>query len=190
MPVQWMIGLAFVVLAGCLVAVFATVALDARAEAWEGVYQRGTRLRRGWFIGLLILTVVVFALSMTWLPYAFVRNAQLPGTATRVAVTAQQFNFALDEECVPVDTPIEFAVQTADVTHGFAVYDADGYLVGQVQAMPGFTNTLRMSFSEPGPYTVICDELCGPAHAFMRGTFSVGGCGSAGSGACGGGSCA
>jgi cytochrome c oxidase subunit 2 len=190
MPVQFLIGLAFVVMAACLVAVFATIALDSRAEAWEGIYQRGGRLRRGWLIGLLAFAVVVFILSMTWLPYGFVRSAQLPGAAVPVAVTAQQFNFSLDPDCIPADQPIDFAVQSVDVNHGFAIYNADGHLVGQVQAMPGFTNTLRMSFSEPGEYTVICDELCGPAHAFMRGAFTVGGCGGAASAGCGGGSCA
>lgn len=190
MPVQWLVGLAFVVMAACLVAVFATVALDSRAEAWDGVYQRGGRVRRGWFIGLLIFAVVVFAISMTWLPYSFVRSAQLPGDPVKIAVTAQQFNFSLDPDCIPANQPIEFEVQSVDVNHGFAIYDADMNIIGQVQAMPGFTNTLRMSFSKPGPYTVICDELCGPAHPFMRGSFTVGGCGGAASAGCGGGACA
>jgi cytochrome c oxidase subunit 2 len=190
MPVQWMVGIAFVLMAGSLVAVFATIAFDSRAEAWEGIYQRGGRLRRGWFIGLLVFAIVVFALSMTWLPYGLVRSAQLPGDATEVGVTARQFAFALDTDCLPADTPIEFAVQSADVNHGFAVYDPDGHLVAQVQAMPGFTNELRTSFSKPGPYTVICDELCGPAHSFMRGEFTVGGCGGSAAAGCGGGACA
>ncbi len=188
MPVQWMIGIAFLLMAGCLVAVFVIVARDAREESWDGIYERAGRLRRGWFIGLLVFGIVVFAVSVTWLPYGFMRSAQLPGEATQVAVMARQFNFAVDTDCIPNDAPVEFAVQSADVTHGFAIYNEDGHLVGQVQAMPGYTNTLRMSLSEPGEYTIVCDELCGPAHAFMRGSFSVG-CGAASAG-CGGGACA
>lgn len=188
MPVQWMVGVAFVLMAGCLVAVFAAIAMDARAEPWEAVYERASLIRRRWFIGLLAFAVVVFVVSMTWLPYGFVRAAQLPGEATAVNVTARQFNFELDTECLPNDAPIEFAVATRDVTHGFAIYDPSGYIVGQVQAMPGVTNTLRVSLPEAGTYLIICDELCGPGHPFMQSSVTVGGCG--GAAACGGGGCA
>jgi cytochrome c oxidase subunit 2 len=189
MPVQWMIGIAFVLLAGSLAVAFGAIAMDARVEAWEGVYGRATVIRRRWFIGLLVFAIVVFALSMTWLPYGFVRAAQLPGEATAVAVTAQQFSFEMDPECLPADAPIEFAVQSADVTHGFSIYDPAGNIVGQVQAMPGYTNTLRLSLPEPGTYQIICNELCGSGHSFMQRTVSVGGCGGAAA-ACGAGGCA
>jgi cytochrome c oxidase subunit 2 len=189
MPAQWMIGLAFVLMGGSLAAVFVAIAMDARTEPWDGIYQRASLIRRRWFIGLLAFAVVVTVVSMTWLPYGFVRAAQLPGEATAVAVTAQQFSFELDEECVPTGSPVEFAVASADVTHGFAIYNPDGHIVGQVQAMPGYTSTLRLSFSEPGEYQLICDELCGPGHAFMQGSLTVGGCGGSAA-ACGGGSCA
>lgn len=188
MPVSWMVGIAFVVLAGCLVAAFAIIALDARKEEWETVYPRAGRLRKPWFIGLLALAVATFTISMTWLPYAFARRAELPGEATQVAVMARQFSFEIDTDCIPDNAPVEFAVQSHDVNHGFAIYDPEGHVVGQVQAMPGFTNTLRLSLSKPGKYTILCNELCGPAHAFMRSTINVG-CGSASAG-CGGGSCA
>lgn len=186
MPVQWMIGIAFVLMAGCLVAVFVSVARDRAEESWDGIYSRAGGLRRRWFSGLLVFGVVVFAVSMTWLPYSFVRSAQLPGQATQVAVTARQFTFEVDNDCIPNDAPIEFQVTSSDVNHGFAVYNADRHIIGQVQAMPGYTNTLRMSISEPGEYTIICTELCGSGHSFMRGSFSV--CG--GSAGCGGGACA
>ena len=68
MPVQWMVGIAFVVLGGALAAVFVWLALDARRETWDGVYQRAGVLRRRWFLGLLAFAVVAFVVSMTWLP--------------------------------------------------------------------------------------------------------------------------
>jgi cytochrome c oxidase subunit 2 len=191
MPVQWMIGLAFVLMAGCLVAVFVAIAMDARSEEWDGIYQRAGVFRRWWFRGLLAFAVVVFALSMTWLPYQFVRSAELPGQATTVAVDAQQFSFKLEKDCLPSSEPIEFHVTSMDVNHGFAIYDENGHIVGQTQAMPGFTNVLRVSLPNPGTYTLHCTELCGIGHSTMQGKFTVGSCGGS-SGGCGGsgGSCA
>ncbi len=188
MPVQWMIGIAFVIMAGCLAAVFLWIALDARIESWDGVYRRAGVIRRRWLIGLLALSVVAFAVSMTWLPYQFVRSAQLPGAAKEVAVTAHQYAFDLNTECLPTNQPIQFSVGSSDVTHGFAIYDPDGHIVGQVQAMPGYTNVLRLGLTKPGTYTLRCDELCGPGHPFMKREITVGGC-TTGAAACGGGGC-
>jgi cytochrome c oxidase subunit II len=188
MPVQWMIGIAFVVLAGLLAAIFLWIALDARTESSDAVYQRAGVIRRRWFMGLLAFAVVAFVVSMTWLPYPFVRAAQLPGQAEQVAVTAHQYSFDLDTECLPSSQPIEFAVTSRDVTHGFAIYDPDGHIVGQTQAMPGYTNVLRIGLTTPGTYVLRCDELCGPGHAYMQQEITVGGCG-ANAAACGGGGC-
>ncbi|HEX5451032.1 MAG TPA: hypothetical protein VFW86_01465, partial [Candidatus Limnocylindrales bacterium] len=174
MPVQVAVGIAFVVLVGCLVAVFLTVALEGRRQSWDEVYETGGRVRRWWFGGLLVFGIIVFALSMTWLPYAAVRQVELPGQATRVDVTAEQFDFKLSSTTIPADHPIEFHVGSKDVNHGFAIYDASGRIVGQTQAMPGFENVLRVSLPA-GTYTLHCDELCGPGHPFMTGTFTVGG---------------
>jgi cytochrome c oxidase subunit II len=181
-PVQSMIGLAFVLMAGSLAAVFVGVALEARTESWERVHVRADLIRRWWFVGLAFLATIVFAVSMTWLPYQAVRAAQLPGPATAVQVTAKQFDFALSSKCLPADHPVEFSVASADVNHGFAIYDAAGRIVGQTQAMPGYTNVLLLSLPGPGTYTVHCDELCGPGHPYMQASFEVGSCASAGGG--------
>lgn len=205
---QVAVGVAFVLMAGALGAVFLTVALEARTEAWEVVYQRGGQVRRWWFIGLLIFAVVVFVISMTWLPYSFVKTTELGAPTTTVDVMAHQFAFDLTTggqtmTNLPVNQTIEFDVRSKDVNHGFAIYGTDGRIVGQVQAMPGFTNKLVIKFTTPGTYTLHCDELCGAGHPFMSGTFTVGGAsagsgsssaacggGGCGAGACGGGSCA
>lgn len=179
MAVQLWVGLAFVLLAGSLAAVFVGVALETRTEPWDSVYARAGLIRRWWFLALLVFAVVVFVISMTWLPYQSVRSVELPGPATPVTVTAEQFDFALSSSCLPADHPVQFSVGSKDVTHGFAIYDADGRIVGQTQAMPGFTNVLLISFPKPGTYTLHCDELCGPGHPFMKGTITVGGCGGA-----------
>lgn len=188
MPMQWMVGIAFLILGGALAAAFVWIALDARTEDWDGVYKRAGLLRRRWFLGLLAFAIVAFAVSMTWLPYQFVRAAQLPGQPLAVAVTGQQYAFTLDTECLPTDKPIEFSVTSNDVTHGFAIYDPNGHIVGQTQAMPGYTNVLRVSLPTPGTYILRCDELCGPGHPFMQRQITVGGCGGSAS-ACGASAC-
>ena len=54
-----------------------------------------------------------------------------------------------------------------DVNHGFAIYAADGRIVTQTQAMPGFVNRLVYRLLEPGRYRVLCLEYCGLAHHGM-----------------------
>jgi len=182
-------GVAFVLMAGALAAVFLMIGLEARTESWDVTYARTAVIRRWWFRGLLVFAVVVFAISMAWLPYQAARAQTIPGTATPVAVTASQFQFDLASTCIPSGQPVEFNVSSKDVNHGFAIYDDTGRIVGQTQAMPGYTNVLRMRFDKPGTYTLHCDELCGPGHPFMTGTFKVGDCGASG-GASGGASTA
>jgi cytochrome c oxidase subunit 2 len=175
MPVQVAIGLAFVLMAGSLAAVFLTVALEARTEPAEVIYRRGQRIRLAWFAFLLVFAAVVFLLSLTWLPYQFVRQSELGAPSQRIQVTAEQFDFQLSATTLPLGQTVEFDVTSKDVNHGFAIYDPDGHIVGQTQAMPGFTNVLIIRFDKPGTYTLHCTELCGPFHFGMMGTFTVGG---------------
>jgi hypothetical protein len=52
-------------------------------------------------------------------------------------------------------------------------YDPEGHIVGQVQAMPGYTNVLVMRFDRPGSYQIRCLELCGQYHHIMVRGFEV-----------------
>ena len=70
-------------------------------------------------------------------------------------------------------TPVEFRVTSSDVNHGFAIYAPDGRIATQTQAMPGYTNKLVHTFTEPGTYTVMCLEYCGIGHAPMTATLTV-----------------
>jgi cytochrome c oxidase subunit 2 len=168
-------GIVFVVMAAVLAAVFVYVAREAQVETYETVRQRGALIRRWWFRGLLGAGLIAFAGSLAWLPY---QRARPPGgEATAVRVTARQFVFDASVGCVPADRPVELAVGADDVTHGVGVYGPDGRIVGQVQAMPGFTNVLRLRLDPEGEYTLRCLELCGPGHHGWAKTMKVGGCG-------------
>lgn len=186
MPVQVSIGLGFALMAGALAVVFLTVAFDARTAPSEVVTAWGYRIRRLWFLFLLVFAVVAFAVSMFWLPYQAPRQAVLGSPAVTVDVTGRQFDFQLSASQVPVGKTVAFRVTSADVNHGFAIYDPEGRIVGQVQAMPGVTNVLVIRFDRPGQYAIHCTELCGPFHYAMMGTVTVGG-GTAGGGTAGGG---
>ena len=74
---------------------------------------------------------------------------------------------------VPVGKIIEFDVTSGDVNHGFGIYDDDGHLLAQTQAMPGYTNRLRYRFEKAGVYHVLCMEYCGFAHHLMTTTIHV-----------------
>ena len=59
------------------------------------------------------------------------------------------------------------------MTHNFAVYDFNGAVKAQVQAMPGYVNRLRTRFESAGAYPILCLEYCGLAHHVMRSAVTV-----------------
>ena len=90
-----------------------------------------------------------------------------------VDVVGRQWAWQINPSTVKVGSPVEFRVTSADVNHGFAIYAPDGRIVTQVQAMPGFTNKLVYTFTQPGTYKVMCLEYCGVAHSFMTADITV-----------------
>ena len=46
-------------------------------------------------------------------------------------------------------------------------------VLGNVQAMPGYTNDLRLTLDEPGTYLISCLEFCGRDHHRMFREFEV-----------------
>jgi cytochrome c oxidase subunit 2 len=47
------------------------------------------------------------------------------------------------------------------------VYDPEGTMVFQTQAMPGYVNQVRYTFTKAGKYRVLCMEYCGLVHHDM-----------------------
>lgn len=92
-----------------------------------------------------------------------------PGTTDK---SPMAFEGAADVT-VPVNKHIRFIVTSADVNHGFGIYNEKGLLVTQVQAMPQYHNELEYVFTEKGDYHVLCMEYCGMPHAYMVGTIHV-----------------
>jgi cytochrome c oxidase subunit 2 len=74
---------------------------------------------------------------------------------------------------LPVGKTVEFQVSANDVNHNFAIYNSEGELIAQVQAMPDYTNRLFYTFNVPGHYYVLCLEYCGALHHAMNAEFDV-----------------
>ncbi len=168
-PQIW-IGIAFVVLAVALAALFTAVGLSSRSDvAYARVQATGYWLRRRWLALLVVVGVLVVGLSFFDLPYATGSGIG----RTRVTVTGGQFFWSLNPSQVPAGTRVRFDVTSVDVNHGFGLYDPHGHLIGSVQAMPGYHNELDLTLTDPGVYRIRCLEFCGLNHATMFGTFTV-----------------
>jgi cytochrome c oxidase subunit 2 len=162
------------------VAVFAIVLFAARRwrmrpgeEDLDGPPIHGnTRLEVIW-------TVLPTALIAGLCAYATVLLLDIqesPAKGTRVVnVTGVQFAWTFetnaagkkiktDELTVPVGEPVEFKVRSDDVIHDFWV--PEWRL--KVDAVPGITTSYSLTPSEEGRFQVVCAELCGLGHAFMR----------------------
>jgi cytochrome c oxidase subunit 2 len=153
---------------------WAWVMASARREgSYDSIYQRVGRIRRWGLYGIGAVAVVAFAASMWRLPYPAFRSLALGEPVSVVDVVGHQWFWDLSQDQLPAGVPIEFRVTASDVNHSFGLYNPDGVLVAQVQAMPGRTNSLIYTFSETGEYEILCMELCGVAHHAMRSAITV-----------------
>ena len=101
----------------------------------------------------------------------------------RINVTGQQFTWTFEypeaitkgepikssQLYVPVDQPVNFHVTSPDVLHDFWV---PAWRM-KIDAVPGLTSKVRMTPNRLGRYSVVCAELCGIGHAYMRQTANV-----------------
>ena len=134
---------------------------------------------------LAVILVTFLILTLNHLPYPV--EARSPDRV--VEAVGKQYAWSLTEGStptlarwetefspvitLPVGGVVEFRVTTLDVNHGFSLYAPDGHMVAQTQAMPGYVNRLRVTFEQPGTYTVLCLEFCGMSHHRMRGVVEV-----------------
>ncbi|MEO9049685.1 MAG: cytochrome C oxidase subunit II [Candidatus Dormiibacterota bacterium] len=135
---------------------------------------RAYRLRLFWFFALGGTLAAILLSTIPYVPYATYRLASGPA-AMHVNVTASQYTWTM-AGAVTTGGKVDFTVASADVNHGFGIYDPSGHLIGQVQAMPGYLNHLVMQFSAPGDYTIRCLEYCGPGHSSMFMTMHIATC--------------
>lgn len=161
--VAWMVS---IVLIAVLAIAFVYVARHSSRDGHSADISAATGRWRGRLLwGVTLLCTPVVAYTLTELPYA--RQAIANLGAVEVQAKGYQWYWELSQTELPVGKPIEFQVTSADVNHGFAIYDTDMKIVTQTQAMPGVVNVLRYTFEQPGTYKILCLEYCGVAHHSM-----------------------
>jgi cytochrome c oxidase subunit 2 len=149
-------------------------------ELMDGAPIHGnTRLEVIWTVipALVILGLCVYA-------YAVLEDIEEAPAAQemRVGVVGQQFTWTFQYPAgtggepirsaqlyVPENQPVHFHVQSLDVLHDFWV---PAWRM-KIDAVPGLTSKVRMTPNRLGRYSIVCAELCGIGHAYMRQTANV-----------------
>jgi cytochrome c oxidase subunit II len=144
-------------------AIFWWVVRYSAANAQPGPSGQVEGYRSGLFWGLVVLGIVVAVATLRPWPY----DASAADGAVTVTATGSQWSWEIVPQEVPVGRPIIFKVTSNDVNHGFGVYDPEGTMVFQTQAMPGYVNQVRYTFTTAGRYRVFCMEYCGLVHHDM-----------------------
>ena len=154
-----LIGMALIAASFIYVAQNASQSHD---EPFQVITKKAYRIRRVWFISLCFFGIGLTVASLVPFPiHALSKPAQV------ITAVGGQWFWKLDSNTATVDKPVQFHVSSADVNHGFAIYNPDNRIVAQTQAMPGFINKLDVTFSAPGKYKILCLEYCGVAHHGM-----------------------
>ncbi len=136
-----------------------------------------TRLEIIWTAAPAIILVALCSYS-----YVVLRDIEeAQANEMRINVVGQQFTWTFEypqaggkpvrssQLYLAQDKPVRFYVKSKDVIHDFWVPD----FRMKVDAVPGIETKYRVTPSRLGNYPVVCAELCGLGHAFMRQTARV-----------------
>src|SRR5690625_3055984 len=135
----WLISL--VLMLGVLI-VFSYIYLKSggHRDDYTPLQVRAYAIRTVFFLVLLFVLVPTGLYLLTDLPYPDIDALE---SADRVVdVTGHQWRWEISETEFKTGQTVLFRVGSADVNHGFGIYDNNLRLVGQTQAMPGFINTI------------------------------------------------
>ena len=125
---------------------------------------------KAWFaIAVACLGALLLA-TLPFIPYGDTAAAE---GQQAVAVDGAQFAWTIEPAVITAGVPARFTVTASDVTHGFAVYNADNTMLFQIQAVPDHASDIVYTFEEPGRYQVVCLEFCGVKHHEMLSTITV-----------------
>ena len=167
--VFWIAAVVFVLVEGALVYAvwrFRRRSPDDRPRQVHG----NTRLEIAWTIipALLLAGVAIPTVGTIF------DLAESPPGAMRVEVIGHQWWWEVhypdlqlvtaNEVHIPTGEQVVFELTSKDVIHSFSV----PRLAGKQDVVPGRTNTLNFSATEPGTYRGQCQEFCGLSHAYMK----------------------
>jgi cytochrome c oxidase subunit 2 len=133
----------------------------------------------------IIWTTIPAILLVALCSYAYVVLTDIEDAKAnemRVNVTGQQFTWSFEYPqagggqpvrsnvlYLPEGRPVHFYVKSKDVIHDFWIPE----MRMKVDAVPGITTDYRLTPIKTGSYSVVCAELCGIGHAYMRQTAKV-----------------
>jgi cytochrome c oxidase subunit 2 len=162
------------ILMAVIAALFLWVVAGASRAGGDAGANTRTALRwRNRLFWLVIAAGVVVSFATLWEWPIAGHAAAAPKPDVVIRAVAQQWRWKLDRDTVRVGELVEFEVTATDVNHGLAIYQNKTRMIAQAQAMPGYVNKLRVRFTEPGEYEVLCLEYCGLAHHGMRAVITV-----------------
>jgi cytochrome c oxidase subunit 2 len=129
-------------------------------------------------------TLIVGLVAYAYIVLHDIEKAPAAGKPERVVnVTGEQFTwtfayneggkrFSTTQLYLPAGESVKFDVHAKDVIHDFWVPD----FRMKIDAVPGITTSYRVTPKNPqaiGAHDIVCAELCGLGHAFMRSTVHV-----------------
>jgi cytochrome c oxidase subunit 2 len=82
---------------------------------------------------------------------------------------ADDFIVEADDLHLPVDRPVKMLLRSIDVLHNFYVPE----FRGKMDMVPGMITYFWFTPTRTGTFEVLCAELCGVGHGFMRGNVLV-----------------
>ncbi|WP_187369000.1 cytochrome c oxidase subunit II [Baekduia soli] len=140
-----------------------------------------TKLEIVWTTIPAVMLVALCAYALITL--SDIEKAPAAGNERQITATGQQFawtfqyneggkKFSSTQLYVPINESVKFNVKTDDVLHDFWV---PAWRM-KIDAVPGITTHYRVTpdkLTGPAGYPVVCAELCGLGHAFMRSTAHV-----------------
>ena len=157
-----------------IAAVFVWVVMGASQPGGDaGAAAKSAYRWRARLFWLAIVAGAAISLATLWEWPIAGHAAAAPKPDVVISAVGHQWRWELDRDTVEVGQLVEFRVTASDVNHGFAIYRGATRVVAQAQAMPGYTNKLRVRFTQPGEYEVLCLEYCGLAHHGMRAVIKV-----------------
>jgi cytochrome c oxidase subunit 2 len=124
---------------------------------------------RTWFVVVVVLLAALLFATIFFTPYGKSQES----APQEVNVQARQFAFLLDRSRIRAGEKVKFHLTSADVNHGFAVFDSHNKFLFQVQVMPKKTQDYVYTFKRPGTYRIVCFEYCGSGHDQMEGQLTV-----------------
>jgi cytochrome c oxidase subunit II len=171
------LGRIAVIIAVAYGALGGVVVLLIGAAVWSSTFGRRREIdarklaerEKTWFGIVVVMLVSLLFATIFFTPYG---KSSLSAPQT-VNVDARQFAFILDKSTVRAGERVKFHLRSADVNHGFAVFNSKNEFLFQSQVMPGKTQDYVYTFKKPGRYHVVCFEYCGIGHDSMNGDFTV-----------------